>query len=138
MKGVKIVGQTKDAGFQIGVRKTLPISIAKAWDFLFSTEGLEIWLGKLTLNDLQLNKPYKTEDGIEGKVKILKPLSHIRLTWKKKNWTNISIVQIRVINAKDKTTIGFHQEKLLESAQRDEMKNHWNSIIDKVAKKIIS
>ena len=50
MKESKTVRQTKDAGFQIGVRKTLPISIDKAWDFLFSDEGLEIWLGKLMLS----------------------------------------------------------------------------------------
>ncbi len=87
-------------------------------------------------NNLELNKTYKTKDGIEGKIKILKPLSHIRLTWKKKNWINISTVQIRVINAKDKTTISFHQEKLLDSAQRDEMKNHWANIMDRLSKKL--
>lgn len=138
MKETETVGQTKNAGFQIGVRKTWPISINGAWDFLFSDEGLEIWLGKLMTNKLGLNKTYITEDGTEGKIKIVKPLSHIRLTWKKKNWTNMSTVQIRVINAKDKTTISFHQEKLLDNAQRVEMKNHWTNIIDKLSKKLIS
>ncbi len=136
MGEAKTVGQTKDAGFQIGLRKTLPISVNNAQDFLFSNEGLDIWLGKLMSNNLELNKTYKTKDGIEGKIKILKPLSHIRLTWKKKNWINISTVQIRVINAKDKTTISFHQEKLLDSAQRDEMKNHWANIMDRLSKKL--
>lgn len=136
MKEAKTVGQTKDAGFQIGLRKTFPISADTAWDFLFSNEGLATWLGELMSSDVELNKTYKTKDGIEGKIKILKPLSHVRLTWKKKNWTNVSTVQIRVISAKDKTTISFHQEKLLNSAQRDEMKNHWADIMDKVSKKM--
>ena len=85
-----------------------------------------------------MNKAYKTEDGTEGKIKILKPSSHIRLTWKKQDWTNISALQTRVINAKDKTTISFYQEKLLDSTQRNEMRDHWSEIIEKLSKKLIS
>ena len=30
------VGKTKDVGFQFGIRKTIPASTEKVWDFLFS------------------------------------------------------------------------------------------------------
>jgi hypothetical protein len=132
MEKDKIIGQTKDVGFQIGVRKTFNISIEIAWDFLFSDKGLSIWLGKISIENLELDKPYKTKEGIEGKVNVFKPYSHIRLTWKPKNWTNISAVQIRVIKVKDKTTISFHQDKLLDSKQRVEMKNHWDTVVKKI------
>lgn len=132
----KIIGQTKDRGFQIGVRKILPISYQSAWDFLFSDEGLKIWLGKIKSGEFELDKSFKTKEGIEGKVNVFKTNSHIRLTWKPKNWANISAIQIRVINAKGKTTISFHQDKLLNTIQRDKMKKYWDTAIEKIAEKL--
>ena len=79
----KNIGQTKDVGFQFGIRKTFPISIENAWDFLFTDKGINVWLGELA-HELEIKKPYKTNDGIEGLVRVLKPYSHIRLNWKKK------------------------------------------------------
>ena len=124
-------GQTKDVGFQFGIRKTIPVSTENVWDFLFSENGLKIWLGKLE-SELELKKEFKTQDGITGLVRVFKPNSHIRLTWKPNNWQNMSTVQIRVIGDKNKTTIAIHQEKLLNSEQRNEMKKYWTGIIEKL------
>lgn len=107
MEKVKTVGQTKDAGFQIGVRKTFAVSTEVAWEFLFSDEGLSTWLGNLAADSLELGKPYKTKEGTEGKVNTFKQNSHIRLTWKPRNWTNASALQMRVMDTKGKTTISF-------------------------------
>jgi uncharacterized protein YndB with AHSA1/START domain len=137
MEKKKLIGQTKSSGFQIGIRKTYEISIEKVWDFLFSERGINIWLGEIKSEGFELDKPYKTEDDIEGEIKILKPYSHIRLTWKPNEWTNISALQIRVIDLKGKTTISIHQDKLLDSEQRDEMKTHWITILEKIKEKLI-
>jgi len=124
-------GKTKDVGFQFGIRKTIPISTEKVWDFLFSENGLEIWLGKLN-TELELKKEFETENGITGFVRVINPNSHIRLNWKPKNWENMSTVQIRVIGNERKTTIAIHQEKLLNSEQRAEMKKYWTEIMKKI------
>ena len=129
------VGKTKDVGFQFGIRKTIPVSAEKVWDFLFSEKGLKIWLGKLN-TELELKKEFNTENVITGLVRVFKPNSHIRLNWKPKNWENISTVQIRVIGDENKTTIAFHQEKLLNSEQRTEMKKYWTEIIEKLTTEI--
>ena len=125
------VGKTKDVGFQFGIRKTIPVSTEKVWDFLFSENGLKIWLGKLN-TELELKKEFKTENGITGFVRVFNPNSHIRLNWKLKTWENISTVQIRVIGDVNKTTIAIHQEKLLNSKQRTEMKKYWTEILEKL------
>ena len=138
MEKTKLVGQTKDNGFQIGVRKSYPVSVDTAWSFLFSEAGLSTWLGEINLEHLELNKPYKTKEGIEGKVSVFKPNSHIRLTWKPKHWTNTSALQIRVLPSKDKSTISFHQDKLLDSKQRNEMKKYWDTVIEKIENKILN
>jgi len=125
------IGKTKDVGFQFGIRKTFPFSTEKVWDFLFSKNGLKIWLGKLK-SELEIKKEYETENGTKGLVRVFKPNSHIRLSWKPKNWENMSTIQIRVIGNQEMTTIAIHQENLLNSEQRSEMKEYWNKIMKKI------
>ena len=126
---VNLIGKTKDVGFQFGIRVTIPVSTEKVWDFLFSENGLKIWLGKL-ITELEHKKEFETKNGIKGLVRVLKTNSHIRLNWKPKTWKNMSTVQIRVIGDKNKTTIAIHQEKLLNSKQRTEMKIYWTEIME--------
>lgn len=125
----RLVGQTKDVGFEIGVSKTVPVSKEQAWDFLFSEEGSAIWLGETNWSDFEVNKTYRTTDGIEGLIRVFKPMSHIRLTWKLHDWDNFSTLQIRVMDAKGKARISFHQEKLAGPEQRTEMKNYWDGVM---------
>ena len=40
------VGQTKDVGFQFGIRKSFLVSAEKVWKFVFSENESKIWLGK--------------------------------------------------------------------------------------------
>jgi len=129
------VGKTKDVGFQFGIRKTIPVSTEKVWDFLFSEDGLKIWLENLK-SELELKKEFETENGITGLLRVFKSNSHIRLNWKSTTWKNMSTVQIRVIGDENKTTIAIHQEKLLNSEQRNEMKEYWTKTIEKLKNKI--
>ncbi len=85
---------------------------------------MEIWLGNLK-SELELKKEFETQNGIKGLIRVFKPNSHIRLNWKPKTWKNMSTVQIRVIGNENKTTIAIHQEKLLNSEQRNKMKEYW-------------
>lgn len=127
----KIVGKTKDAGFQIGVRKTFDIAPRTAWEIMFSGKGIEAWLGAIG-ESFELGKSYKTDEGIEGKVTVFKEYSHIRATWQKPSWNKSSILQVRVMDAKGKSTISFHQDHLQNAAQRVEMKAHWDQVIKKL------
>jgi hypothetical protein len=38
-----------------------------------SGEGLKIWLGKISSEQLDLNKNYKTIEGVEGEVRVFEP-----------------------------------------------------------------
>ncbi len=122
----KEVGKTKDVGWQFGLRKTFPIPFERMWDLMFSDKGISIWLGKME-GSLEEKQPFHTVEGIEGMVRVFKPQSHIRMNWKKKNWPNMSTVQVRVLRNGEKSTVSFHQEKLLDANQRLEVKNHWEN-----------
>ena len=43
----RILGQTKDVGFNIGVSRTLPYPIEVVWSFVTGPAGLALWLGEL-------------------------------------------------------------------------------------------
>lgn len=130
------VGKTKSSGWQFGLRKTFPVSEQQAWDFIFSDQGLGIWLGALT-TDLELKKRYRTREGIEGLVRVFEPNSHIRMSWTKEGWKNTSTVQVRIIpKATNKTVISFLQEQLTGAQQRAEMKEYWNEKMDRISAEI--
>lgn len=131
----KTIGLTKDVGWQFGLRKTLPYSQKYLWDFMFSDKGLKIWLGELN-EKLETKKAYKTNAGTEGFVSVFTPYSHIRMNWKKKDWENVSTVQVRVMGNHEKATISFHQEKLLDNKQREEMKRYWNKKMTEIEQAI--
>lgn len=127
-----VTGQTA-GGFQVGVRKTFPVTLEKAWDFVTSGKAMEIWLGKTEDLPLKTSKEYITGDEIRGEIKVMKALSHIRLTWQPKEWKTPSTLQIRVIANGAKTTISFHQERLPSEKERKKMKEKWSGVLDKMA-----
>ncbi|GAL84280.1 hypothetical protein MYP_1508 [Sporocytophaga myxococcoides] len=135
MAKAKVVGETKDAGFQFGLRKTFHNSFEEVWTFMFSLNGLNIWLGSLA-TELSEKQTYKTKEGIEGAIRLIKVYSHIRLTWKKKGWNNVSQLQVRVMNNEGKTVISFHHDHLSDVNQRNEMKDHWNKVMEKISKEL--
>jgi hypothetical protein len=132
----KIVGQTKDTGFQLGVRKTLPFNHQQVWDFFFSPGGLLVWLGPDSEQALDLQKSFSLANGISGKTTVWQPLSHIRLQWKKEDWENTSRLQVRIYPSGKKTVIAFHQEMLAGPEQRAAMKTHWKKVLDQLSKEL--
>ena len=44
-RGLRVVGQTSEGAFQIGVQRTLPIPADVAWSLITESPGRAIWLG---------------------------------------------------------------------------------------------
>lgn len=125
------VGKTARAGYQVGVRRTLPFSEKRIWEALLSTDGLTIWLGGAT--EIAQGVPYALENGTRGEIGVYKPWSHIRLTWQPKDWARPSTLQIRVIPARNGTTVNVHQEQLNGATERNAMKAHWEGVLERLA-----
>lgn len=134
----KPIGLTKDAGFQIGVRRTLHAPEALVWELLFSAKGLNIWLGPTQGFNLETTDTYELDDGAAGEVRVFKPGSHARLTWQPGNYPRGSTIQVRVIGKEDKTTIAFHQEHLPDSAARAERRDHYQQALDELEEILIT
>ncbi|KDN87694.1 hypothetical protein KCH_05490 [Kitasatospora cheerisanensis KCTC 2395] len=56
-------GLTKDAGWQIGVSRTLPHPLPVVWDFITSAEGIALWLGPGAVLAPDRGAPYRTAAG---------------------------------------------------------------------------
>ncbi|WP_202390814.1 SRPBCC domain-containing protein [Flavobacterium sp. Sd200] len=127
-----IIGLTEDTGYQIGVRKTYPVSLHAAWNFMFSYDGIKLWLGYKGVPVWKKGQEYTTKTGTYLCIRVYNELSHARLAYKRKDWENTSTLQIRIIAAKTGTTISIHQEKLADAEQREEMKLHWEKVLLKI------
>jgi len=132
--GRKPVGVTKDAGVQIGVRKTVALAKEKAWDFLVSPQGLKLWIGEVPSFRLEKGFEFESAEGVSGKLTVVKPYHKLRLTWKRKEWDRPSRLQIYVLAASPgKTTIAMHQEMLEDIYMREMMRRHWEQMLKEFA-----
>lgn len=116
-------------GYEIGVTRTFPIPVRKAWDLMTSDQGLAIWLGNLKDGRVEPGESFLTDEGITGKITVLEPHSHFRMVWKPENWRGSSTLQVRVMGSKSKhagkSVISFHHEKLPDATDREAMRKHW-------------
>jgi hypothetical protein len=128
--GTRVTGQTMDAGFQVGINKTIPVPHKKLWALIF----VENRLGLFQDNKLNLAEGLTgvNSRGVSYKITTYRPYSHIRMQWRLPNWDEYSILQIR-LNAKtdNNTTLSIHQEKLKNKNTREAMKLFWKKELEK-------
>jgi uncharacterized protein YndB with AHSA1/START domain len=126
------VGETKHAGWEIGVSRTVPHPIGTVWRFLTSRDGVAVWLGDGVEFPLEVGNRYETRSGIVGEIRSFRPPDRIRLTWRPPDWDRDSTVQVAVRGDDSKTLIRFHQERLDGPAVRTAQKTHWEAIMARV------
>ncbi|MFD0586494.1 SRPBCC domain-containing protein [Paenibacillus sp. GCM10027627] len=127
----KEVGQTADAGFQVGVRRTLPLSQEQAWQLLTSAEGLKWWIGTAPNLEIREGETFTSAEGVSGQFRVVKPQLQLRLKWERSDWIKASTLQIRLISAvRGRTTISFHQDRLENPGTREQMKLYWEHVLD--------
>jgi uncharacterized protein YndB with AHSA1/START domain len=133
------VGRTKDAGWQIGVSKTLDHSVEEVWDFLTSPAGTAIWLGEGVMVSPESGEGYETTAGVRGETRSFTRHRRIRLTWQPPDWRHDTTLQLSVTPAGEgRARLGVHQERLADAAERELQRKHWqgvvNAIVDALAR----
>lgn len=124
------VGLTKDVGYQIGARRTLPVDLETVWRLITAPESVSVWLGGAGKIDFTKSAAYKLADGSTGEIRVFKPGSHLRMTWQPPGWPRPSTIQVRVVPSRDKTVIAFHQEHLPDGAAREARRAHFSAALD--------
>ncbi|QYX80158.1 SRPBCC domain-containing protein [Streptomyces akebiae] len=124
-------GLTKDAGWQVGVSRTLPQSPATVWEFISGPRGLELWLGAGARLTGEPGSPYETDAGIAGEVRGYRPGDRIRVTY------GDTTVQVAVSAAGGgRSVLVFHQEGMAGPEERERQRAHWQRVMDQVAEEL--
>lgn len=123
------VGRTKDAGFQIGVSKTLPYPAEQVWEFLTDDDGVALWLGAGAELSPDKGAAYRTDEGAEGEVRSYRPLDRVRVTYRPAEWDHDTTVQVAIRAAGAKTMLRFHQEWLADAEERGRQREHWRAVM---------
>ena len=132
-RGLRVIGQTSGADFQIGVQKTLPVPSDVAWALLSEGPGRDAWLGKTASLEIRKGQKYRTDEGREGEIRSCVPGERVRLTWSHPSLAQTSTVQIYLAQSGDKTSVRFHQERLSSLEERELMRNHWRRVLEELA-----
>lgn len=134
-RGLRAVGETADAGFQVGVQRTLPVGQDALWDWLVAPEGVAAWLGAVAGFEPSPGHRYETADGTTGEVRTVKPGERLRLTWQPSGREAATTLQLTLAcprNDASKTTLRFHHERLAGAAEREAMRDRWRAVLDRL------
>lgn len=120
-------GLTKDAGWEIGVSRTLPLPPAAVWDFVVSPEGVALWLGPGVGLPTEKGESYEAGDGVTGELRSYRPGDRVRLTY------GPTVLQVAVSAAGDgKAVLRFHQERLADAGERERRRAHWKAVMTEI------
>ena len=129
---IDTIKKPKDLGFQVSVSKTFNVSTETMWAFLLSEAGIAVWLGEIKMDDFELQKPFITKAGIEGKLTVFVPDCHMRFKWKPSSWEKPSTVELRVTDAKGKSRVIFHHTGFFKMEQQEELRRYWKNVCEKI------
>ncbi len=124
------VGHTRDAGWQIGVSKTVDRPVQEVWSFITSPAGVAIWLGEGVTVLSDLGAGYETTAGVRGETRSFHELDRVRLTWQPPDWSHDTTLQLVVTSAGEgRARLVIHQERLADAAEREQQRRHWKGVI---------
>jgi uncharacterized protein YndB with AHSA1/START domain len=124
------VGRTGDAGWEIGVSKTIDRPAETVWSFITSPAGIAIWLGGGVTVLPERGAGYETRAGVRGETRGFRDRDRIRLTWQPPDWTHDTTLQLAVRSAgAGRAMLVIHQERLADAAERERQRRHWQGVI---------
>jgi uncharacterized protein YndB with AHSA1/START domain len=130
-RGKRITGETPDAGFQVGVQRSVPLGAADAWALV--TSRPDLWLGEGASVVWERGARYEAP-AMRGEVRVVKPADRIRMTWQPDGWPSPATLQLTFLErSPGKTSIGAHLERLPDAAAREAMRERWRDSLERIA-----
>jgi uncharacterized protein YndB with AHSA1/START domain len=124
-------GRTKDAGWEIGVSRTIGATPDEVWQLLSSPKGQAIWLGPGAKLPEERGSAWKADDGASGEVRSFRAGDRIRVTYQPPGWDHDTTAQVAIVPASDdRTRVVLHQERLANGEERERQRDHWQDVMD--------
>lgn len=132
--GRRALGEVAGGGFQIGVRRTLPVAPDEAWRRVLSAPGVAEWLGEPEAPvTWEAGSEFRLHGGATGSVRVHRPGSHVRLQLREPGGAGTSVIQVRVMEAATGSVVSFHQEQLPDAESRTLRRAHFSAALDRLA-----
>lgn len=134
-RGLREVGETANAGYQVGCQRTIRTSKAELWAFLTSSAGIATWLGDGVEVALTPGEQFETAEAIQGEIRTRADGERLRLTWQPPGWARPSTLQLTLScprNTSTKTVLRFHHEHLADAETREAMRTRWHAVLDAI------
>lgn len=131
-KGLRVEGQTADAGFEVGVSRTVPLPLDEVWRRLTEGDGVRAWLGDLPTLRLEPGERYHLPDGTTGEVRVVVAGDRLRVTRRPEGWKRAATIQIRLTPKGEKTVVTFHEEHLPSAEEREARRGHYRAAVERV------
>ena len=135
-RGLRQVGQTAGAGWQVGIQRTLAAPAEAVWLALIGRP--ELWLGPGAPAPAEGGR-YRAGRvgdiaGADGDIRVVAPGRRLRLTWRPDGWEAPAALQLTLTARRpDATTLAVHLEKLPDAGARERMRDHWRDVLRRVA-----
>lgn len=126
-------GLTKDAGWEIGVRRTFPVDADRAWAALTGA-GLAALLGEGAEVAGAAGGDVRVGGRIVGRVASRTDGSLLRLRMTDWDVAPGSTLQLRVLPARTGVTFSVHHERLDGPDTRARMRERWSAVVDELAR----
>jgi uncharacterized protein YndB with AHSA1/START domain len=126
------VGLTKDAGWEVGVSRTVPVPLDDVWAFLTSRKGVKLWLGAGVTFPMDVGDAYKTTSGATGELRGYQERRRVRLTHRPKTAAPETTIQVALTGTAGGTTIHFHQERMTGPEERARQRAYWRAVMGRV------
>ena len=136
-RGKRVVGQTADGGFQVGVQRSVAATAAEAWELI--TSRPELWLGEGASVAFEQGERYEVPPGdgapgAKGEVRVVKPGERLRMTWQPEGWPAPATLQLTLSESRSgKTAINAHLENLPDADAREAMRERWREALERIA-----
>lgn len=131
-RGLRVVGQTSEGGYQVGVQKTLPIPTEAAWSLVTEEPGRAIWLGEAGNLEFQRGREYRTGERVRGEIRTVAEGQRVRLTWQSPELARPSTLQVTIVPSGDRASVRFHQEGLSSLEERERMRGKWRQALEEL------
>lgn len=127
----RLPGLTPDAGWELGVDRTLTASPEEIWERLLG-EWLPAWLGVDSVPRM-VGTPLRSGAAVRGRVVGCHVGRRVRVRWTPPVLDHETVFQVTLQPAPEGTTISIHQERLLGPAARQMLLEHWTSLLEQLA-----
>jgi uncharacterized protein YndB with AHSA1/START domain len=130
-RGKRVVGETAETAFQVGVQKSVDATVTEVWDRI--TSRPDLWLGEGASVDLAEGTPYHGP-GVSGEIRVVKRGDRLRMSWQPDDWPAPATLQLTLSETESgKTAIQAHLEKLPDASAREAMRTRWREALERIA-----